>query len=220
MSAAIGNPDIARIELMDWYDEMRERAFDARLSFAVMEKEATMRDNTPLPRGPFEEPSNAVEAPGLKAELANEVTRLADYRQHLQKISDAGLALHEELKATDLGKRFQHVSEELHEAKQFVKEIESRVRIVALAIHAETAERKPHDAVTIKRYNTPTITDEVLLLDHVRIHVPQCVKLDARQVTKLARAGLEFPYVEFEEEFRASIATRLDKWLPTENIDE
>lgn len=212
-----GGLAIARTELMDWHDEMRERAFDARFSPAI-EKETTMTDNTPLPRGPFEEPSDAVEPPDLKADLEEAVIHLAACRQGTERAQQAATVLHEELAQTDLGKRVSRISLTLSEMKQIAKDAESEVRSLALAIHEETAERRPHPAVQIKKYTVSNITDQDALFDHVRIHVPRCVKLDRRAVTQVARV-IDLPGVVVEDEYRTTISTKLDKWLPNEEGD-
>lgn len=171
-------------------------------------------DENVLPRGPFEKPSDAVEPPDPKTELARTIQHIAICRNDIKVVQEATTVLREALMATELGKRISQATSNLEIMKQVLKNTEAEVRSLALAIHTETGERKPHEAITIKHYKTPVIVDEVLLLEHVRIHVPQCVKLNTRQVTKLARAGLEMPWVEFEDECRATIARDLDKWLP------
>lgn len=220
MSPTVGDPAIARTELSDWHDEMRERVYAARFSLALadMRKETTMSNEGPLPRGPFveEEVSDAVEPPDLNAELAEVVIHLAICRDDVEAMKRSVANLHEGLMATDIGKRYGDATESLSKIKVDVKDAESEVRSLAVQIHAETDERKPHEAITIKQYNTPVITDETLLLEHVRIHAPQCVKLDTRQVTKLARAGLVLPGIILEDEYRATIARDLGKWLPEE----
>lgn len=170
----------------------------------------------PLPRGSFEEQSKEAQTPNLIKELETAITNLA-VAQNYETEARTGIEdLEGAIAATELGRELEVAKASLSDAQTDVAFLDDWARDVAVRIHDETGVTKPHKAVTIKKYNTPVVKDLDRLMHYVRIHVPQCIKLDTRQVTKLARGGLELPWVEFEEEYRATISRNLSSWLPDE----
>jgi hypothetical protein len=169
-----------------------------------------------LPRGPFREVEEQDE---LTPELARAVEYLASCRHELDTMKQITAELHEMLLGTDLGSRYMQAQEDLEGSKCVVEEAENAVRYLALSIFSETTERRPHGAVLVKHYTVPTIKDEDELFQHVRVHVPQCVKLDKREVKKVAKV-IPLPGVEIVDEYRATIQRDLSDWLPVISQDE
>jgi hypothetical protein len=167
---------------------------------------------TPLPRGEFEEKTPT-------EELAEAIIGLALWREQAETAKASAVAIEAEMLTSNAGLRLLAAKDLAEAMKVEVEEAEAAVRTLALDIHAETTERQPHGAVLVKQYTTFKVDDWDELFDHVRVHVPQCVKLNIPEVKKVAKV-IPLPSVTLEPEYRATIKRDLSLWLPVISQDE
>jgi len=152
------------------------------------------------------------------------VEQLAQARADLERAvtDDASLELKIETAiAKQFGSKIADAKLACADASMLVDDLTAQVRQAALAAFEQTGDKKPNAAVQIKEYVLITYEDAAAL-EFCRKVAPNALKLDRRAFEKIAKLGIEAggqfapDFVTVTKEPRASIASDLSPWLPTE----
>lgn len=147
------------------------------------------------------------------ADLDRLVRDLHEARQELARAKDDVTSIEVSIAASPVGWALEAARERADIAKSDLEEIDTKLREVALDVYQQTQDAKPLGSrvVQIKLYTTVDY-DDADALEHARLHLPTCVKLDARKFKKLAPdLGLDF--VTVGKEPRATVARDLSQFL-------
>ena len=152
------------------------------------------------------------------------VEQLAQARAAAEKADTDQASLELEVDALveqHFGARIKNADVACDEAAERVFDLTAQVRQAALAAFEQTGDKKPNAAVQIKEYVLITYEDAAAL-EFCRKVAPNALKLDRRAFEKIAKLGIEAggqfvpDFVTVTKEPRATIASNLSPWLPTE----
>lgn len=147
--------------------------------------------------------------------LDDSITTLAELQAQIAQLEHEEKRAQEALMQTELGQKLDSISGQIDELKARAGELDSQIRDHVVVIYESTGQRHPHPAVGVRVYTKLRYdTDEALHWS--QHHLPKALKLDKRFFEKHARGVAEtqpIPFVEIEENPRATISTDLSEYV-------
>lgn len=138
------------------------------------------------------------------------LSQLAEARETIERQKLTVALLEEELARTDLHRKIAVERERLSELSTASKMIDEAVRSVALSLYDidEEKSKSINDFVSIAEHTTYTI-DENLAIAWASEHHHNALKLNAAEIKRVAKAGMEVNGVVMGKENRVKIASDL-----------
>jgi hypothetical protein len=88
--------------------------------------------------------------------------------------------------------------------------LEGQIKDAALAEYISSGEKRPHPLVGIRVYKKFQLINEAEAIEYVVSQMPAALKVDWKQVEKLAKAGLDVPGTALRDEPKATLPKEIN----------